>query len=330
VKEISRVFSIRIFSDKGFYSKPSYHSQKMSQVPDHHEKYTKICPGGGLLLAWQLKGKKVLLVGGGNVAAGRLINVKDADGHLTVLCPSSGLCKEMKYRINVEKSVDNYIDKSYEGPEDIAGYDLILTAIDDAETSRTICQIARSLKIPVNVADVPPECDFYFGSLIRRGPLQVMVSTGGKGPRIAATTRSLIERALPISIGPAIEKVGILRAKLREKVPEPNKGAKRMRWMIDVCDAWSFDQLASLTPKEMDKILSGWEAGKVYKPRDVRGISFIQSLIPSRDSLYKSIFGTCPVVGYVSPWLAGIGGTALGVGSTLAVIAIRTKYSLSR
>jgi precorrin-2 dehydrogenase/sirohydrochlorin ferrochelatase len=34
------------------------------------DKYTKICPGGGLILAWQLKGKKVLLVGGGNVAAG--------------------------------------------------------------------------------------------------------------------------------------------------------------------------------------------------------------------------------------------------------------------
>lgn len=37
------------------------------------DKYTKICPGGGLILAWQLKGKKVLLVGGGNVAAGEWI-----------------------------------------------------------------------------------------------------------------------------------------------------------------------------------------------------------------------------------------------------------------
>lgn len=301
----------------------------MSKEPDH-EKYTKICPGGGLIIAWQLKDKKVLLVGGGNVAAGRLINVKDADGHLTVLCPSNGLCAEMKYRINVEKSVDRFIDRNYQSSEDLKGFDLILTAIDDAQLSRTICQEARSLKIPINVADVPPECDFYFGSLIRRGPLQVMVSTGGKGPRIAATTRSLIERALPISIGSAIEKVGILRAKLREKVPEPNKGAKRMRWMIDVCDAWSFDELASLTPEEMDKILTGWEAGKVYKPRDVRGVSILRSFIPSKDSLYRILFGTCPVVGYVSPWLAGLGGAAIGIGSTLAVISIRTRYSLSR
>lgn len=42
----------------------------MSASNNGGEMYTKICPGGGLILAWQLKDKKVLLVGGGNVAAG--------------------------------------------------------------------------------------------------------------------------------------------------------------------------------------------------------------------------------------------------------------------
>lgn len=254
---------------------------------------------------------------------GRLINVKDADAHLTVLCPQGGLNAEMRYRIYEEKSVDIYVDKSYEGPEDIEGYDMVLTAIDDAETSRTICHVVRQRRIPVNVADVPPECDFYFGSLIRRGPLQVMVSTGGKGPRIAASTRAVIERALPENIGKAIENVGILRAKLRHKVPEPNRGAKRMRWMIDVCDRWSTDELATLSEEEMHIILRGWDQdGTAYSPRDVRGWTWA---LPRGKDVYEAVWGRCPVVGYISPWLAGAGGMALGAVSTLALLSFRSR-----
>lgn len=40
-------------------------------VKDEADRYPRICPGGGLLIAWQLKGKKVLIVGGGPVAAGK-------------------------------------------------------------------------------------------------------------------------------------------------------------------------------------------------------------------------------------------------------------------
>ena len=42
-------------------------------------KYTTINPGGSLLIAWQLKGNKVVLVGGGEVAAGRIVNLLNAD-----------------------------------------------------------------------------------------------------------------------------------------------------------------------------------------------------------------------------------------------------------
>jgi precorrin-2 dehydrogenase/sirohydrochlorin ferrochelatase len=238
------------------------------------------------------------------------------------MCPAGGLGSEMKYRIHEEKSVDVYLDQSYKGPEEIEGYDMVLTAIDDIETSREICRVAREKKIPVNVADVPPECDFYFGSLIRRGPLQVMVSTGGKGPRIAATTRSIIERALPDNIGKAIENVGMLRAMLRKKVPEAKKGARRMKWMIDVCDTWKTDELAEMTKAEMEMVLSGWdENGKIYSARDVRGWSWW--LTPDQASVKKAIVGRCPVVGYVSPWLSGFGGAVLGAACATAIMALK-------
>ena len=50
---------------------------------------------------------------------GRLVNVKDADAHLTVICPTSGLCGEMKHRIFNEKIVDVYHDRLFSGEEDL-------------------------------------------------------------------------------------------------------------------------------------------------------------------------------------------------------------------
>ena len=88
---------------------------------------------------------------------------------------------------------------------------MVLTAIDDNPLSRTVCEMCREARVPVNVADVPPECDFYFGAQLRRGPLQVMVSTGGQGPKIGAMVRDIILRALPDDTEVAIEGVGSLR-----------------------------------------------------------------------------------------------------------------------
>ncbi|PWZ02561.1 siroheme synthase middle domains-like protein [Testicularia cyperi] len=286
------------------------------------DKYPKLCPGGGLLIAWQLKGKKVLIVGGGPVAAGRLVNVLDADAVLDVLCPSSGLCDEMRYRIYTEKVVANYLDQEFDMEQVslLDGYDMVLTAIDDIELSKKICYACRDRRIPVNVADVPPECDFYFGSLIRNGPLQVMVSTGGQGPKIASQTRQKIQAAIPKNVGLAITNVGKLRAMLRKRAPQPEIGARRMRWMINVCETWNLDEICTMTESDMKHILDGWESGYVPTYKQVKGgIPFL----PSDIRIKKALFGTCPVVGYPSPYLTGLTGLLAGFAISSAIFLAR-------
>jgi precorrin-2 dehydrogenase / sirohydrochlorin ferrochelatase len=274
---------------------------------------------------------------------GRLVNVKDADAHLTVICPTSGLCGEMKHRIFNEKIVDVYHDRLFSGEEDLdevigddssssgqrkkkPAFDMVLTAIDDADLSRQICEMCRERRIPVNVADVPPECDFYFGSLIRRGPLQVMVSTGGKGPKIASQTRQVIERAIPENIGDAIERVGILRGMLRKVAPDQKQSPRRMKWMISVCENWSLDQLSEMNDNDMKQILAGWEKGTVPTYAQVRGRALPLGLtIPTSKQIKKDLFGVCPVVGFVSPWLSGILGLTAGAAAASAVFLLRSK-----
>lgn len=107
---------------------------------------------------------------------------------------------------------------------------MVLTAIDDPEASSRIWKLCKEKRIPANIADVPPECDFYFGSLHRDGPLQIMVSTNGNGPKMANIVRRRIAASLPPNIGAAIQKVGMLRKRLRVMVPNPEEGMKRMQW----------------------------------------------------------------------------------------------------
>ncbi|CAE7143351.1 unnamed protein product [Rhizoctonia solani] len=232
-----------------------------------------IQPDASLLLSWQLKGKHVLIVGGGNVASGRLDAVLEASARVTLVSPRQGLDRITAYRIFDDvpdvKSRISYIDRPFNLDTDvplIESADMVLTAIDDVNLSKQICTLSRARKVPVNVADVPPECDFYFGSQIRDGPLQIMISTGGAAPKLSNLIRKRVEQALPPPpfLGDAIRRVGILRAKLRKRAPGVGGplGKKRMRWMIKVCESWTFEQLAQLDDEKIERLLDeGWNKG---------------------------------------------------------------------
>jgi precorrin-2 dehydrogenase / sirohydrochlorin ferrochelatase len=214
--------------------------------------------------------------------------VLNADALVTVVCPSSGLNPEVRHRVDhgqvahidrlfepadleslprpraPSTTTTSESDEKEDGDATAAGPpDMVLVAIDDPAASTQIWKLCKQHRIPANIADVPPECDFYFGSVHRDGPLQVMVSTNGKGPRLAASIRRFIAGALPAGVGNAIERVGLLRTRLRERAPEPADGPKRMRWMSDVSDKYRWDDLAAFTDEDLDNLLRFYQSGKV-------------------------------------------------------------------
>jgi len=162
------------------------------------------------------------------VAAGRILNCLNADANVKVVCPASGLNPEVAHRVAAGQVT--HVDRVFE-PADLDGaVAMVLVAVDDPAASTVIWKLCRERRIPANIADVPPECDFYFGSVHRDGPLQIMVSTNGKGPRLAASIRKYIAKRLPPNAGNAIESIGVLRVKLRKVAPGPEDGPKRMGW----------------------------------------------------------------------------------------------------
>lgn len=240
-----------------------------------------------MLLAWQLKDKHVLIIGGGDVASGRIESVLVADARITLISPKDGLHKLTKGFIDATDRI-TYHDRVFAGSSDLDGIDMVLTAIDDVEKSREICALCRERRIPVNVADIPPSCDFYFGSQIRSGPLQIMISTNGQSPKLANIIRRKIEENIPEHAGEAIEKVGQLRSKLRERAPGVGGelGKKRMRWMIDVCNSWEMEELALLDDEMMVQLLDdGWEKSRVPKLGEVKPAKAKKHLAASSGSV---------------------------------------------
>ncbi|KAK3176661.1 hypothetical protein OEA41_007984 [Lepraria neglecta] len=231
------------------------------------EEFPAIQGGGSLILAWQIRNKRVLVVGGGEVAAGRILNVLNADAKVTVISPRSGLNPEVVHRI--EKGQVTYHDRKFE-PSDLDNVDMVLTAIDDPATSTVIWKLCKERKIAANIADVPPECDFYFGSVHRDGPLQIMVSTNGNGPKLASIVRKQIAANLPVDIGAAVQKVGMLRKKLRKVAPDVEEGPKRMGWMSRVCEEWSLEELVEMDEEDMDRLLGFYKPNTVPTFEEVR------------------------------------------------------------
>ncbi|KAI0273838.1 siroheme synthase [Gloeopeniophorella convolvens] len=220
---------------------------------------------GSLLIAWQLRDKRVLVVGGGEVASGRIQHVLAAGANVIVVTPSTGLTEQTRALIENSGGRTVFHDRAFISG-DLDNADMVLTAIDDVEVSRDIGTQCRTRRIPVNVADDPTYCDFYFGSQIQQGPLQIMVSTNGKSPKLANLIRKKVEDSIPKGAGEAIEKVGLLREKLKERAPGVggDVSRRRMRWMVDLCTSWEMDDLALLNDRQMTRLLDeGWEKGAV-------------------------------------------------------------------
>ncbi|KAJ3415408.1 hypothetical protein HDV05_005002 [Chytridiales sp. JEL 0842] len=219
----------------------------------------KVEGGAGLLVNMRLSGKKVLIVGGGKEAYGRTFFSLDADAIVTLLAPKHTLTPEVAGF--VDRGQITLLDRAFTGISDLEGYDVILGCSDDPEESIRIAEGSNKLRIPVNCADVPDLCDFYFVATLRDGPLQVGVSTNGCGPRLAARIRNMIREALPKATGEAVKKMGALRQRVKEVDPGNQSVGKRMSWLTKLSDQWTVEEMAVMGEDEVMLLLDAYERG---------------------------------------------------------------------
>jgi siroheme synthase-like protein len=158
-----------------------------------------------------LAGRHALLVGGGEVAAQKAGPLLEAGAILRVVAPEMGPA----LRARVDAGEASWEQRAVR-PGDTAGCAVVVCATDQREVNRQVSEEARGNGIPVNVVDDPELCTFIVPSTVRRGPLQVAVSTGGRSPAFAKFMRKELEQAVGEEYGVLAEMAGRMRDLARD------------------------------------------------------------------------------------------------------------------
>lgn len=113
---------------------------------------------------------------------------------------------------------------------DIEGIDLIVLATNNPTLNAHIRKLATKNNVLLNVADKPDLCDFYLGSVVRKGNLKIGISTNGKSPTIAKRLKEFLHELLPDEIDETLDLMSQLRDELKgdmkEKIQALNKHTK--------------------------------------------------------------------------------------------------------
>lgn len=156
-----------------------------------------------------LEGIPCLVTGGGRVALRKILTLQKFGAVITVVSPE--ILPEIQ-----ELSGLRLIRRRFR-EQDLEGMAYLFAASSDERCNREAARLARKRKIPVNAADLPDDCDFFFPALVQRGDVVVGVSSGGKSPALAGRVRSLVDQALPGDLAGFAAQMGNMRSQIMEK-----------------------------------------------------------------------------------------------------------------
>lgn len=105
------------------------------------------------------------------------------------------------------------VEKSYEA-EDLEDAELVMVAVNDIPLAEQIRHDAKTRGLLLNVADKPGLCDFYLGSVVKKGQLKIGISTNGKSPTAAKRLKEVLQQSLPADLEETIENLHQIRNNL--------------------------------------------------------------------------------------------------------------------
>jgi uncharacterized protein len=155
---------------------------------------------------------QVLLVGAGNVGLEKLQSLlgNTPEAKVTVVAPQV----KPELREYLRHFTFCKLEQRPYQPGDMIGKDLVIAATDDTALHEQLYAEAKEKGILINVADTPHLCDFYLGSIVRKGNLKIAISTNGKSPTMAKRMKEVLQQALPDALDESIDNLHEVRKKL--------------------------------------------------------------------------------------------------------------------
>ncbi len=213
-----------------------------------------------------LKGKKVIVTGGGTIAARRTERAFSAGADVHVF--ATDLCED--FAEFAGKPTFHHFERTFEA-SDFDGAVVAWGCMED-DSDQQLADLARAQKVLVNVADVLENCDFITPSIVDRDPLLVAISTGGASPILGRMIRARLEVMLPATYGGLVRFVGGFRDLVMEKL---KSGSDRLRFweaistgpVTDLFLSGDVDGATKQLQSELDAAASGAvrpKLGEVY------------------------------------------------------------------
>lgn len=142
----------------------------------------------------KLQGRQVLVVGAGKIGEPKIAGLLDTGARIRVITlEASAAVREWAREGKIELELRSFV------PDDLQGVFLAVVATSSRTLNERIYNEAQRRGALCNVVDVPDLCDFYYPSVVRRGDLQIAVSTAGNSPSLAQKIRQQLEK----QFGPA-------------------------------------------------------------------------------------------------------------------------------
>lgn len=157
----------------------------------------------------KLEGRSCLVLGAGSVGEQKIRGLMECGADVRIVAPSaSDAVREW-----AERGALTWLARAFE-PADLDGVFLVVAATSSMEVNHEIYREARARGILCNVVDDPPYCDFYYPAVVRRGQLQIAVSTAGLSPALAQRIRKQLEEEFPPAYANWLEELGRKRESL--------------------------------------------------------------------------------------------------------------------
>jgi len=182
----------------------------------------------------KLEGRPCLVVGAGEVASSKIESLVNSLARVTVVAPWA---RPEIVRLAEQRAITwrqrEFVDS------DIEGAFVIVAGTNHAHVNQHVYRLAVAHNILCNAVDDPPHCDFYYGSVVGRGKLQIAISTAGESPAVAQRLRAEIDELLPHELGPWLCKLGALRREVLAAYPagDERKALLHQLGRLPVCES---------------------------------------------------------------------------------------------
>ena len=162
-----------------------------------------------------LAGRRCVVIGAGSVAEQKIRGLVAAGARLRVIAPHA-----TPYIERLARARKISWQRREFAAGDLEGALLVVAATNSPATHAKIYREARRGNILCNVVDVPHECDFYYPAVVRRGSLQIAISTGGKSPALAQRLRRHLDSQLSPDYSGWVAELGRKRRRVQLREPD--------------------------------------------------------------------------------------------------------------